>query len=88
MSRSKWKGPYINPKYLPKLISNDLKKQHIYPMSRNSEIIPKFVGLTFKIYNGKNYTNLTVTDSMIGHKFGEFVFTRAIFSFKKKKLKK
>jgi small subunit ribosomal protein S19 len=86
MSRSKWKGPYINPEQLLKV--NDIKKQHVYMISRNSEIIPKFLGLTFKIHNGKEYIETTVTDSMIGHKFGEFVLTRAKFAFKKKKTKK
>ena len=86
MSRSKWKGPYINPKHVKEI--NSIKKQYIYPMTRNSEIIPKFLGLTFKVHNGKDYIEVTVTDSMMGHKFGEFVFTRAKFSFKKKKSKK
>lgn len=86
MSRAKWKGPYINPEQL--LQFNNITKQQLYNISRNSEIIPKFLGLTFKIYNGKEFVELTVTDSMIGHKFGEFVFTRAKFIFKKKKSKK
>lgn len=86
MSRSKWKGPYINSQHLKEV--NSIKKQHVYLMSRNSEIIPKFLGLSFKIHNGKDYSEVTITDSMIGHKFGEFVFTRAKFSFKKKKSKK
>lgn len=86
MSRAKWKGPYVNPKQLVQF--NNIKKQHVYIISRNSEIIPKFLGLTFKIHNGKEYIELTITDSMIGHKFGEFAFTRAKFVFKKKKSKK
>ena len=53
-------------------------------ISRNSEIVPQFLGLTFNIHNGKNYTELTVTKDMISHKFGEFSFTRAKFAFKKK----
>lgn len=85
MSRAKWKGPYVNIKYLKKLKKND---KQVYFMSRNSEIIPKFLGLTFLIHDGKNYMELTVNDSMIGHKFGEFIFTRAKFLFKKKKSKK
>jgi small subunit ribosomal protein S19 len=64
------------------------KKRHLNFMSRDSKIIPKFLGLTFKIHNGKNFVELNVTDNMIGHKFGEFIFTRGRFSFKKKKSKK
>jgi len=51
---------------------------------RNSIILPKFVGITFKIYNGKIFSNLTISDEMIGHKFGEFVPTKKKNSFKKK----
>lgn len=78
MSRSKWKGPYSNLKNI----------ENLNLISRNSKIIPKFLGLTFKIYNGKNFLELTVSENMIGYKFGEFVFTRGKFSFKKKKSKK
>ena len=87
MSRSKWKIPYINPKYIKQI--KEVKKQHnIMKISRNSEIIPKFLNLIFKIHNGKNYIEISVTEDMIGHKFGEFVSTREKFSFKKKKSKK
>ena len=82
MSRSKWKGPYINPKHLKKL-----NKKEANIMSRNSKIIPKFLDLTFKIHNGKNYIELLITEDMLGHKFGEFVFTRSKFEFKKKSKK-
>jgi ribosomal protein S19 len=88
MSRSKWKGPYLNPDSLKTISSNNFKKQKNNIVSRNSEIIPKFLGLTFYVHNGKNYSELTVSEDMVGHKFGEFVFTRAKFSFKKKKTKK
>ena len=86
MSRTNWKGFYIDPKDLKKL--NLSKKHKINIMSRNSEIVPQFLDLSFKIYNGKNYVEILITDDMIGHKFGEFVFTRSRFTFKKKKSKK
>lgn len=86
MSRSKWKGPHVSITHLELLKTSE--KQHAYIMTRNSKIIPQFLGLTFNISNGKTFTELTVTDSMLGHKFGEFAFTRAKFSFKKKKSKK
>lgn len=84
MNRSKWKGPYIAPK---KLETNTIKKQLELIMPRNIEITPQLVGLTAKVYNGKEYQELVVTKDMINHKFGEFVFTRGKFSFKKKKKK-
>lgn len=81
MSRSKWKGPYTNIKIEKK------KSYKLLIASRNSEIIPKFVGKTFKIHNGKTYFDVKITKEMIGYKFGEFVFTRSVFSFKKKSKK-
>ena len=53
MSRAKWKGVFINSNYIKNLSLK--KKQQTIFMSRNSKIIPKFIGLTFKVYNGKNY---------------------------------
>jgi len=81
MSRSKWKGPYIQTTSLE-------QKTTKYKISRNSEIVPKFLGFTFDIHNGKSYSEIIVTNEMIGHKFGEFVSTRSKFYFKKKKSKK
>jgi small subunit ribosomal protein S19 len=87
MSRSNWKGPYVNSEHLKNV--ELLKKKHtVLEMSRNSEIIPEFLGLTFKIHNGRNCTEVDVTEAMVGHKFGEFSPTRGKFSFKKKKSKK
>lgn len=92
MSRANWKGSYINSNFNQTKNFQKLKKINIFNdvliMSRNSKIIPKFIGLTFKIHNGKNYLNITVLDKMVGHKFGEFCPTRARFLFKKKKSKK
>jgi small subunit ribosomal protein S19 len=88
MSRSKWKGPFICTQCLPaiKMLRNHSIKKH-FNISRNSEIIPAFIGLTFSVHNGKTHSELTVSDNMVGHKFGEFSFTRAKFVYKKKKLK-
>ena len=73
MTRSKQKSPNIN-------LYN--KKTQIIP--RAFEIVPQFVGKTFKVHNGNLYVSVLVTELMIGHKFGEFSFTRKSFSFKKK----
>lgn len=85
MSRSKWKGPYVGSKNLQ---NKELKKQLSFILNRDVEITPKLIGLTVKIHTGKEYKEVTVTDEMIGYKFGEFVFTREKFSFKNKKNKK
>ena len=85
MTRTKWKGPYIETKLLTHLEKKSNQfKNIINATSRNSEIIPCFVGMTFHIYNGKTFLKVIVTEEMIGHKFGEFSPTRKKFSFKKK----
>ena len=87
MSRSKWKGPFVDFQHL----NNNLKKQqekNKIKISRNSDIIPSFLGLTFNVYNGKSFNEVVVNEDMIGHKFGEFSFTRSKFIFKKKNNKK
>ena len=87
MSRSKWKGPYIDEHSLNKI--HYLKKNYIKPtVSRNTTILPKFIEKTFEVYNGKKFNEILVTEEMVGHKFGEFSPTRKRFSFKKKKTKK
>jgi ribosomal protein S19 len=66
---------------------NDLKlvsKNNIKTMSKNSVILPKLVGLTLQVYNGKTFTVIKIIEEMIGHKIGEFVSTRKQFSYKKK----
>ena len=78
MSRSVWKGPFVDPSLIKKV--EKLKDQSIKPpiktWSRKSTIIPDFVGISFLIYNGKKFIPITVSEDMVGHKFGEFAPTR------------
>ena len=67
--------------------STILPKTSIKTLSRNSIILPSFVGVTLQVYNGKTFTVLKVIDEMIDHKIGEFIPTRKQFSYKKKKKK-
>ena len=47
--------------------------------SRRSTILPQFVGLTFGVYNGQKHIPVSVSEDMIGHKFGEFAPTRVFY---------
>lgn len=78
MGRSKWKGPYFNYKN-----QNNNNQQKI--LFKNSEILPQFVGNSYQVYNGKSFNEILITNDMLNHKIGEFIFTRGKFSFKKKK---
>jgi len=86
MNRVKWKGPYIEKNLLENI--KDSKSSHknsVKTMSKNSIILPSFVELTFRVYNGKVFAIVKIINEMVGHKLGEFVSTRKQFSYKKKK---
>ena len=78
MSRSAWKGPFVDPSLLKKVESSKVKsnKVPIKTWSRKSTIIPDFVGHSFLVYNGKKFIPITISEEMVGHKLGEFSPTR------------
>ena len=81
MTRSVWKGPFVEESLIKKTEKqrNESGKKPIKTWSRKSTIIPDFVGLSFLIYNGKKFIPITVSEDMVGHKFGEFAPTRKFF---------
>jgi small subunit ribosomal protein S19 len=74
MSRSVWKGPFVDGYLLKKADASRSSGRHemIKIWSRRSTILPQFVGLTFGVYNGQKHIPVAVTEEMVGHKFGEF----------------
>lgn len=81
MARSIWKGPFVDGYLLKKADEargsgrNDIVKT----WSRRSAILPQFVGVTFGVHNGRKFVPVLVTESMVGHKFGEFAPTRTYY---------
>ena len=78
MARSVWKGPFVDGYLLDKADKARAsgRNEVIKIWSRRSTILPQFVGLTFGVYNGQKFLPVSVTENMIGHKFGEFSPTR------------
>ena len=78
MSRSVWKGPFVDPSLIRKVekIKDKTNKTPIKTWSRKSTIIPEFVGISFLIYNGKKFIPIKISEEMVGHKLGEFSPTR------------
>ena len=78
MSRSVWKGPFVEPSLLKKIEKQkkDTSRKPIKTWSRKSTIIPDFVGSSFMIHNGKKFITITISEDMVGHKLGEFSPTR------------
>ena len=78
MSRSIWKGPFVDITLIKKAekVSESGRKEVIKTWSRRSTILPQFVGLTIGVYNGHKFIPVSVTENMVGHKLGEFSPTR------------
>lgn len=78
MARSLKKGPFADESLLKKVekLNKENKKEVIRTYSRRSTIFPSFVGHTFAVHNGKEFIPVYVTEEMVGHKLGEFAFTR------------
>jgi small subunit ribosomal protein S19 len=81
--RSIWKGPHIIQKVYINLTRKD--KKIFFLKKKNSVILPEFVGLKVKVYNGKKFFDLNITQNMVGYKFGAFIFTRKLHVFKTKR---
>jgi small subunit ribosomal protein S19 len=81
MTRSVWKGPFVDGYLLKKADAARSSGRHemIRIWSRRSTILPQFVGLTFGVYNGQKHIPVTITEEMVGHKFGEFAPTRSFY---------
>lgn len=81
MSRSVWKGPFVDG-HLLKKVQNAMetgKKEVIKTWSRRSTILPMFVGYTFAVHNGNKFIPVAVSEEMVGRKLGEFAPTRTYY---------
>lgn len=81
MPRSIWKGPFFDRYLLKKAetVKASGRSDVIKTWSRRSTILPQFVGLTFGVHNGKKFIPVSVSENMVGHKFGEFAPTRTYY---------
>lgn len=79
--RSIWKGPFISYKVYTILLQH---KKFYFLKKKNNIILPEFVGLTIKVYNGYKFIDLYINSNMVGFKFGSFIFTRKLHVFKSK----
>jgi|TARA_B100000809_G_C15060364_1_gene502146 small subunit ribosomal protein S19 len=81
VSRSIWKGPFVDGHLLQKaeVAREGGRNDVIKTWSRRSTILPQFVGLTFGVYNGQKFIPVLVSENMVGHKLGEFSPTRQYY---------
>ena len=78
MSRSMKKGPYVEPRLLERINKMNAanEKEVVKTWSRSSTIFPEMVGHTIAVHDGRKHVPVYVTESMVGHKLGEFAPTR------------
>jgi small subunit ribosomal protein S19 len=78
MARSLKKGPFVDESLLVKVeranASGD--KRIIRTWSRRSTLTPEMVGHTIAVHDGRKHVPVYVSESMVGHKLGEFAPTR------------
>ncbi len=77
MTRSLRKGPFTDPKLLKKITGRKPAEVGVVKTwSRASQISPEMIGFTFGVHNGREHRPVLVTEEMVGHRLGEFSFTR------------
>jgi small subunit ribosomal protein S19 len=86
MSRSTKKGPFVHPKLLKKVlaVAGADRREIIRTWSRASTIMPEMVGMTIAVHDGRRHVPVFCTENMVGHKLGEFAFTRTFRGHKGK----
>jgi small subunit ribosomal protein S19 len=78
MSRSSKKGPFVEERLLQRIeaMNSSGDKQMIKTWSRTSTIFPEMVGHTIAVHDGRKHVPVFISESMVGHKLGEFAPTR------------
>ncbi len=78
MSRSAKKGPFVDERLMRRITEMNAagQKKMIKTWSRASTIFPDMVGHTIAVHDGRKHVPVFITESMVGHKLGEFALTR------------
>src|SRR5437763_6252172 len=78
MARSTKKGAFVDGYLLSRVegMNSRNEKKVLRSWSRRSTVIPEMFGHTIAVHNGKIFIPVYVTENMVGHKLGEFSFTR------------
>jgi small subunit ribosomal protein S19 len=78
MSRSSKKGPFVEERLMRRIenMNKANTKTMIRTWSRTSTIFPEMVGHTIAVHDGRKHVPVFVSESMVGHKLGEFAPTR------------
>ena len=78
MGRSTKKGPFVEERLIRRItrMNEQNQKQMIKTWSRTSTVFPEMVGHTIAVHDGRKHVPVYISESMVGHKLGEFAPTR------------
>jgi small subunit ribosomal protein S19 len=78
MGRSTKKGPFVEERLMARVVAmnESSSKQMLKTWSRASTIFPEMVGHTIAVHDGRKHVPVFISESMVGHKLGEFAPTR------------
>ena len=78
MSRSSKKGPFVQERLMARIeaMNTSGEKRMVRTWSRTSTIFPEMVGHTIAVHDGRKHVPVFISESMVGHKLGEFAPTR------------
>jgi small subunit ribosomal protein S19 len=78
MSRSSKKGPFVDERLMRRVeeMNTSGQKRPLRTWSRTSTVFPEMVGHTIAVHDGRKHVPVFITESMVGHKLGEFAPTR------------
>ena len=78
MSRSSKKGPFVEERLMARIEAMNAsgEKRMLKTWSRTSTIFPEMVGHTIAVHDGRKHVPVFISESMVGHKLGEFAPTR------------
>lgn len=87
MGRSMKKGPYVEERLMQRVeaLNAANEKQLLKTWSRSSTVFPEMVGHTIAVHDGRKHVPVFISESMVGHKLGEFAPTRSFRSHTDKK---
>jgi small subunit ribosomal protein S19 len=87
MSRSSKKGPFVEERLMSRVeaMNDSGSRTMIRTWSRASTIFPEMVGHTIAVHDGRKHVPVFVSESMVGHKLGEFAPTRTYRGHEDKK---
>jgi small subunit ribosomal protein S19 len=78
VSRSSKKGPFVEERLMARIeaMNQSGQRQMVKTWSRESTVFPEMVGHTIAVHDGRKHVPVFVSESMVGHKLGEFAPTR------------